>query len=99
MTEQHEIPSLFALARKGDPETSHAAARAMNKGKASRQGQKILTALSASNGLTAGELEEKLGFHTHKRMAELERLGLVLRGYQARKCRVSGTMRLTWWVG
>ena len=96
MTTYQNLP-LFALARRNDPETSHIAADAMNQGRASRQGVKVLEALRATDGLTVGELEQQLGFHAHKRMAELERLGLVRKG-KARKCGASGTMRLTWWV-
>jgi len=96
MTTYKTLP-LFALARRNDPVTSHVAADAISKGKASRQGAKVLEALRATDGLTAGELEQRLGFHAHKRTAELERLGKIARG-KARKCRASGTLRLTWWV-
>jgi len=96
MTTYQNLP-LFALARRNDPETSHIAADAMNQGGASRQGVKVLEALRATDGLTAGELEAQLGFHAHKRMAELERLGLVRKG-EARICTASGTLRHAYWL-
>jgi len=99
MTQYKKETGLFALARNNDPVTSHLAADAMNKGKVSKQGSDILWVLKKWDGSTAGEIDAVMKVHAvaHKRMAELERRVLIARG-EARKCRVSGTKRLTWWL-
>jgi hypothetical protein len=46
-------------------------------------------------GLTAREIEDRLGIKAHKRLPELRRAGMVRNG-RSRICRVSGRQALTW---
>lgn len=84
-------------ARRMDPRTSHEAAEhVVESGKVASQRRRILDDLADHDGATAGEIEARLGFHSHKRMAPLERDGLVRRGLP-RTCAVTGMRAMTWW--
>lgn len=92
----HICPPM-AKARASDPDTSHEAAKEVeDSGKASAQRSRCLALVRKSPGMTAGEIQARLGFLAHKRLPELRDLYLVRNG-EARKCTVSGTRRITWW--
>lgn len=96
MTDPSAIAQQYA--RRMDPRTSHEAAHAVvESGKVASQRQRILDDLSLHDGATAGEIEQRLGFHAHKRCAPLERDGLVRRG-PPRDCSVTGMRVFTWWL-
>ena len=97
--------SAYRLARKTDPVSSHIGAR----NKLSGRRQQVLDLVKAHPGATSGELSRHmlrrypdLPIRTcaetpHKRLPELESLGLVRRGGM-RKCKDSGNQALTWWL-
>ena len=92
--------------RRTDPLSSHLGAQ--NK-KLSRRRQQVLDLVKAHPGATSGELSRymlerhpDLPIRTcaetpHKRLPELESLGLVKRGPMG-KCKDSGNQALTWWL-
>lgn len=87
----------IAKARKTDPETSHEAARKVErKGKANAQRQKCEKQVRQYPGCTAAEYSESLGFLAHKRLPELRQAGIIANGTD-RKCKVTGQMAMTWW--
>jgi hypothetical protein len=86
------------LRRNSDPATSHEAARYA----ADRLGewhQRALEAVRGCQGGTASEIAASIGDATNhnlsRRLPELERLGLVVRG-PARECRVTHRSAATW---
>lgn len=101
------IQDLFAMARVTDPPTSHQAAK-QHEEKLSERRAQVLELVRAYPGETQGELA--LRFHTrwpalgilvaaatpHKRLPELEKMGLVRRGPE-RLCRDSQYLAATWW--
>ena len=91
---------LLAAARRTDPETSHTAAIRMNRtGRAAEQRQAVLMALHANPGSTTAELAEAMGVDRHvpgRRMSELEKQGMALRG-ETRVCQARGTKAQEWW--
>jgi hypothetical protein len=93
----HVCKKFFAKARAKDPATSHEAARKVEKdGVAQDQRSRCLAIVQQSPGLTAGEIQAKLGFLAHKRLPELRDLYLIRNG-EPRKCTVNGTRQMTWW--
>ena len=96
----------YRPARRTDPLSSHLGAR---NEKLSRRRQQVLDLVKANRGSTSGELSRNmlqrhpdLPIRTradtpHKRLPELESLGLVKRGTM-RKCKDSGNQALTWWL-
>jgi hypothetical protein len=96
----------YRPARKTDPVSSHIGSR---NTKLSRRRQQVLDLVKANRGSTSGELSRHmlrrypdLPIRTcaetpHKRLPELESLGLVRRGGM-RKCKDSGNQALTWWL-
>ena len=103
---QQEI-DLFPMARASDPATSHIAA-AQHKEKLSERRAQVLMLVEWFPGRTSGELSRKmlerfpgLPMRTcaetpHKRLPELEKMGMVIRG-TPRDCADSGHLCETWW--
>ena len=82
--------------RTTDPPTSVRASIEMeNSGSAARQRTACLDAVAATPGLTAREIEARIGIKAHKRLPELREAGLVRNG-PSRLCTVSGKRALTW---
>lgn len=90
---------VVARARKSDPETSHqAAAEVEATGAASAHRSIIVAYLKQHPGETNAEIAEGSGLdycQIHKRMAELERMNLVIRGQQ-KKCPIHQRQMLCW---
>lgn len=99
MNEQPELPfAARALARRGDPSTSHLGALDA----AQRLGRLQAEALDAVRrwpGCTATELAQHRGDgdprKINRRMGELRTLGAIVEG-PARACRVTNRMAATW---
>jgi len=82
--------------RNTDPGTSALAGRDMEtSGTARQQRAMCLAAVTETPGLTAREIEERLGIKAHKRLPELRADGLVTNG-EPRVCTVSGRQAMTW---
>lgn len=82
--------------RSCDPPTSALAGRHVRtSGLAQRQRDMCLAAVRADPGLTAHEIEARIGIKAHKRLPELRADGQVRNG-PARACSVSGRMAMTW---
>lgn len=82
--------------RKHDPPTSALAGRHMQTtGIAQRQREMCLTAVRAEPGLTAHEIEARIGIKAHKRLPELRADNHVRNG-PSRPCTVSGRTAMTW---
>lgn len=90
------------IARSTDPETSHLAAQhVVQSGTRAHQQHQALAAVRAFPGLTSLELAQaahRCRFQLARRLPEIERDGLVVRG-EARPCSVSGRAAATWWPG
>lgn len=88
------------IARRRDPETSKLAAeKVMKCGARARQENLVLGGVKLNPGLTTAELAVKIGTDRYvpaRRMASLERQGLVRRSTDKRKCTVTGSPCLTW---
>jgi len=95
------------MRRTTDPDTSHAAAIRHAATNLSKRRQQVLELVAANEGRTQGELARLMlsVYHLpinicaatpHKRLPELERLGLVYRG-DKRCCADSGYQSTTWW--
>lgn len=91
----------FPAARDEDPPSSHAAADRMTKsGRRDAHARIVLALVTANPGSTSVELHRlaagRLERHeVSRRLADLERLGRVVRG-PSRLCTVKGTLMLTW---
>jgi hypothetical protein len=82
--------------RSCDPPTSALAGRHMRaSGLASRQRDMCLAVVKADPGLTAREIEARIGIKAHKRLPELRADGLVRNG-PTRTCTVSDRQAMTW---
>jgi hypothetical protein len=82
--------------RNTDPPTSAVAGRAAEAdGSVRRHRAMCFETVAHTPGLTAREIEDRLGVKAHKRLPELRRAGMVRNG-PARVCRVSGRRALTW---
>lgn len=82
--------------RSNDPATSALAGLEIETGGSTRQQRaRCLDMVAAMPGLTAREIEARLGIKAHKRLPELREAGLVRNG-PARTCTVSGRQALTW---
>lgn len=82
--------------RKHDPPSSKLAGRYVQaSGLAQSQRDRCLAVVKRIPGLTAREIEDRLGIKAHKRLPELRFDGLVRNG-QVRACTISGRQALTW---
>ena len=82
--------------RKSDPPTSALAGRETETGGAARQQRAMcLAAVVRTPGLTAREIEDRIGIKAHKRLPELRTDGLVCNGGN-RTCSISGRQAMTW---
>ena len=82
--------------RNNDPPTSALAGRDVEAGGLARQHRAMcLDAVMRTPGLTAREIENRLGIKAHKRLPELRRAGMVHNG-RSRICTVSGRLAMTW---
>jgi hypothetical protein len=100
---------LFSMARASDPSTSHAAAVEHRADKLSERRAQVYQVVRLFPGSTQGELARRMYQQfgnlpiatccatPHKRLPELEKLGLVKRGKE-RVCEDSGYMSATWEV-
>ncbi len=83
--------------RSCDPQTSALAGRHMRtSGMAQRQRDLCLMVVRHHPGLTAREIEARIGIKAHKRLPELRADGLIHNG-PPRACSVSGRMAMTWY--
>lgn len=91
-----------ALARRTDPATSHAAARAVErKGKAHSQREACLEAVRQHPGKTAYEIAAILGIEgivPGKRLPELRDQAKLIKDGPARICAVRKSKAMTWWM-
>jgi hypothetical protein len=82
--------------RNCDPPTSALAGRHMQAcGLAHHQREMCLAVVRHHPGLTAREIEARIGIKAHKRLPELRADGQVRNG-PSRPCTVSGRMAMTW---
>jgi hypothetical protein len=82
--------------RNTDPHTSALAGRHVRAcGCTKRHRDLCLAVVKRQSGLTAREIEDKLGIKAHKRLPELRQANLVRNG-PARLCTVSGRQAMTW---
>jgi hypothetical protein len=82
--------------RNTDPPTSALAGReAKANGSAQHHRAMCFDSVMQTPGLTAREIEDRLGIKAHKRLPELRRTGMVRNG-KPRTCTVSGHLALTW---
>ncbi len=82
--------------RNTDPPTSALAGQdAETDGSAQRHRAMCLETVMQRPGLTAREIEDRLGIKAHKRLPELRRAGMVRNG-RTRICTVSGKQAMTW---
>ncbi len=82
--------------RNHDPVTSAmAGAHVERSGVARMHRAMCLLVVTNTPGLTAREIEDRIGIKAHKRLPELRRGGLI-RNSKARACTVSGRQALTW---
>ena len=85
--------------RSNDPPTSALAGQDMETGGAAKQQRAMcLAAVTQTPGLTAREIEDRIGIKAHKRLPELRADGLVCNG-PSRACGVSGRQAMTWHLG
>ena len=85
--------------RNNDPPTSALAGRDMEVGGSAKQQRAMcLDVVIAMPGLTAREIEDRLGIKAHKRLPELRADGLICNG-RTRTCTVSGRQAMTWHPG
>lgn len=90
-----------ARARVSDPDTSHEAARRVERsGKAERQRKALLTEVTRRPGQTAGEIAERLGMDRYDASRRLPDLlddpPRVAKG-RKRRCGVLSSTCVTWW--
>lgn len=95
-----ELLSSMPIARESDPETSHLAAEEVTtSGRRAVQQHAVLAAVMAHPGLTSRELAQAAGMDRYvvaRRLPELEAAKRVRKG-EARECRVSKRLAVTWW--
>lgn len=95
-----ELLSSMPIARETDPETSHLAAEEVTtSGRRAVQQHAVLAAVMAHPGLTSRELAQAAGMDRYvaaRRLPELEAAKRVRKG-EARECRVSKRLAVTWW--
>ena len=82
--------------RNSSPPTSALAGRDVEAGGSARQHRAMcFDAVMRTPGLTAREIENRLGIKAHKRLPELRRAGMVRNG-RSRICTVGGRLAMTW---
>lgn len=82
--------------RSNGPPTSARAGRTIEaSGTARQQRTRCLDAVLEAPGLTAQEIEARIGIKAHKRLPELREAGDVYNG-SPRTCTVTGRQALTW---
>ena len=82
--------------RNNDPPTSALAGRqAEASGSARRHRAMCFDIVTQTPGLTAREIEDRLGIKAHKRLPELRHAGVVRNG-ATRICTVTGRLAMTW---
>ena len=82
--------------RRSDPPTSTLAGRKTEAGGLARQHRAMcFNAVMQTPGLTAREIEDRLGIKAHKRLPELRRAGMVRNG-RSRLCTIGGRLAVTW---
>lgn len=82
--------------RNTDPPTSVLAGHeAEADGSAQRHRAMCFDTVMQTPGMTAREIEDRLGIKAHKRLPELRRAGMVRNG-KSRACAVTGRQALTW---
>lgn len=95
-----ELLSSMPIARETDPETSHLAAEEVTaSGRRAVQQHAVLAAVMTQPGLTSRELAQAAGMDRYvagRRLPELEAAKRVRKG-EARECRVSKRLAVTWW--
>ena len=85
--------------RNNDPPTSALAGRDAEADGSARQHRAMcFDTVMQTPGLTAREIEDRLGIKAHKRLPELRADGVVRNG-QTRACTVSGRQAMTWYPG
>ena len=85
--------------RNTDPPTSALAGRDMETtGSAARHRELCLDIVTQTPGLTAREIEDRIGIKAHKRLPELRTDGLVHNG-KPRRCAISDRLAMTWYGG
>ena len=83
--------------RNNDPPTSALAGQQVRtSGLAQRQRDKCLEVVRHHAGLTAREIEARIGIKAHKRLPELRADGRVCNG-PVRTCIASGRQAMTWY--
>ena len=96
----HSCP-WWERARRTDPATSYEAARRVERtGKADSHRRLVVEAVRAYPGSTGAEIAMHANLERHeasRRLPECREMGLVRNG-EARKCRVTGSLSLTWWT-
>lgn len=89
------------MSRATDPDTSNqAAAEMIATGAAQQQRDRVFAVLMETDGLTSDEIAQRSGMQRHqpaRRLPEMERLGLVVRGLK-RASKVTGRDGITWWI-
>ncbi len=82
--------------RNTDPPTSALSGRQSEaSGSARRHRAMCFEAVEQNPGLTAREIEDRLGIKAHKRLPELRTAGVVVNG-RDRICSVTGRRAMTW---
>lgn len=79
--------------RRTDPATSRLAAESLALDNVRAR---ALACIRKRPGMTAREHDNLMGWDVHKRLKELEDMGLIHRG-EARRCTITGRMAATWY--
>lgn len=98
MTTRTGVSPDYPRASNTDPESSHEAARALDRNKLSEQHETVTAAVNLRPGHTSRELSKEAGLDRYmlaRRLPELE--GVTVERGERRKCSVSGLSALTWY--
>ena len=83
--------------RNNDPPTSVIAGKQITaSGTRKRHRLMCLNAVNQTPGLTAREIEARIGIKAHKRLPELRASQVVCNG-PPRHCSITGRLAMTWW--
>ncbi len=95
------LRTIKRLARRSDPDTSHAAAqRVTRSGSRADHLTRVVEAVRSHPGKTSAELAQITGLERHeaaRRTSDGEREGFLRKG-PSRKCSVSGRAAVCWWA-